>query len=728
MNNINALLTLISILIGLPASILAYIRLKKFFLKRKEETLLYLPNFSSDCIGRDNEKEVIKKHILSSKSIFVYGTAGIGKTTVIGHAILEAKDDIYRHRLYKKVLYHNFKGDSSYEYACDKLSHKIDKSGLKSFEDLLSENDYLIWLDECENTDCLNRLLGLSSRPVFIVASRNKDQERIVSASVGSDDLSLMINTLGYHDAEGLLSRRFGLKLFVGNKYHSINQEIVKLVNGHPLILYLIKNDSLYKRDPNAFYEKYKVDINQFKINYPGRYEEEVCKNLIKSSLGLVVDKQVEHLSSDAQKTLGFLGCLSDDEFPIIVGTFKGLPNKDVINELIKTKIVAVYDKSIKFKHSLVHEVLHENAGELLEGDYSSLFDFIQIVVAIDAKSKDEENGSGISKLIFPFKRHLFDAIKYVIQNHLVSNSDNELEICYGLYLLADLGYYEDVLSLIEQFTPVYDFDTCYNFISLAQITSYLCLGDFEKAIACAEEYEASIPEGAHESKLMAFNNSLFAYIKSEKFEDALKKSKMICEYLETNHLSNTNEYDNCLLDIIALVNEIRSHFCSQDGLKAFIPEQINLIKRMEEIPTFGQIEIIDAKLILAFSFAKVGKPDYAIELYVDIINSIRTRYSFMYPSAINTIIKIAQFYHQEGNYNQANAIFSEILPFSEQVFGNGHTITKKIRADYENNKEKLEKDGLDESKVLFSISISNRKRNKLIRRLFKKMHVYGFL
>lgn len=720
----NALLTIVSALVGLPTSILALIKLIKFVHKRKEKTPMYLPSFSSECVGRDNEKAIIKEHILSSRSVFVYGTRGIGKTTVIGHSILEAKDELNKRKLYKKVLYHNFSGDSSYEYAYGRLSHLIDKSGLKNLEELLSEDDYLIWLDECEKTDCLNRLLGLSSRPAFIVASRDKEQERIVSASVGGDDIALMINTLQYRDAEGLLSRRFGWKLFVGNKHHAVNHEIVKLVNGHPLLLYLIKNDSLFKKDPEAFYKKYKDDINQFKIRYPGRYEEEVCKDFVKSAFGLVLDKQVEVLSSESEKALGFLGCISEDELPIINELFDGLFSKKVINELLKTKLIEVYGDSIKFKHSLVHEVLRENAGRLLGNDYTPLFNFIQMLSVLDMTGRDEGD-SKISIAIFVFKHHLLDAMEYAAQNHLISNPDDELYFCYGLFILADYGYYEHVLSLMERFTPNYDFSGCYPFYSLAQIISYDGLGDYEKSINCAEEaeeyYVASAQEGKYEDVLTAFHNSLFIYLSFKKYGEALEKCKKISDYIVNQGIGDTNEYNNGLLAIISYIREVKWHYCSNEELKAFISEQIDLIRKMEDVPGFDQFDIIDAKLILAFSFAKLGNHNYAIQIYIDIINSLRRKYSFVYPLSIVTINKIAQFYYQEGDYNQANEIFRELLPFSEKVFGNGHSITEKLRFDYENNKEKMEKDGVDDSKVQFSISLNQHKKwHIVIRDLFR--------
>lgn len=80
---------IISTCLGLPTMILTIISIKKSI--RRKNLIKILPKFSSVCLGRTKEKKYIIKQILSGKSIFVCGSAGIGKTTVIGHSILEGE-------------------------------------------------------------------------------------------------------------------------------------------------------------------------------------------------------------------------------------------------------------------------------------------------------------------------------------------------------------------------------------------------------------------------------------------------------------------------------------------------------------------------------------------------------------------------------------------------------------------------------------------------------------
>lgn len=81
-------------------------------------------------------------------------------------------------KFYDKILYHRFSGNPSFEYACNNLAQQIDNSGSKGLSTLLSGSKYLIWLDDCEQTDCLEELLRISYNPVFIISSRKKEQEK----------------------------------------------------------------------------------------------------------------------------------------------------------------------------------------------------------------------------------------------------------------------------------------------------------------------------------------------------------------------------------------------------------------------------------------------------------------------------------------------------------------------------------------------------------------------
>ncbi len=55
--------------------------------------LMRILNFHLFVWDELKKKKYILEQILSSKSIFVCGSAGIGKTTVIGHSILEGEKD-----------------------------------------------------------------------------------------------------------------------------------------------------------------------------------------------------------------------------------------------------------------------------------------------------------------------------------------------------------------------------------------------------------------------------------------------------------------------------------------------------------------------------------------------------------------------------------------------------------------------------------------------------------
>lgn len=714
---IETFISLLSVLIGVPTCIYYLLKLMKYRHKKKDTFTMYLPTSESYCFGRNEEKKIIKEHILSSKTIFVFGTVGIGKTTVIRQSIDEIESKI--RKKYKKVLYHKFKanGDTSFEFACDKLSHQIDGSGLKSIETLLNEGDYLIWLDECENTDCLDKLFNISYRPVYIVTSRNKEQENVISSSIGGNNISLLINTLPIKDGERMLSHRYFFKYFY--KHHSTNRAIVKLFNGHPLILDLIKNNYLYKSNPEIFLKKYKDDINQFKIHNPVRYQEMVCKDLVISSLGLAIDMQVEVLSTEAKRALGFLGCISFDEFLIIDKVFDNVFCNGVIEELIQTKLVNVHKGFIRIKHSLIHEVLHENIGKLLGDNYEPLFNFIQTIDSVYATRKDGDKNLTVA--IYVYLRHLLDVIKYVIQNHLHTNSDEELYLCCGLNVLADFGFYEDVLSLTEQYAPIHNQNEGYPYYSLARTISFKGSGNYHEAIACAKEFYFSIPIENFGIKLNAIHNLIYLYTSSGNYDDAIKTGEKTFNYVRTQNIEKKEQYYPCFCEIESYLREAVWHNCSDENLKDYIPEQIELIKKMEGTNDCDKTDILDAKLILAFSYARLGYEIFAIKIYVEIINSIRQWFSFFDPYSINMLFRIAHFYHINDNYDQANALYCEILPLSEELFGNGHIITEKIRSEYDKNKKQQEKIGIDKSKIHFTIKRAH--QQNMFYTIIKNLH-----
>ena len=699
---LNFIMDRLDLILGLPAMIVSLIALKKYIFKKKNKMTMNLPRLSYECIGREEEKKEIKNRIINCKSIFIYGAGGIGKTTVIGYSIQEAQKDLSK--IYDGVLYHKFSKDDSFEYACDNLSHQIDDSGLNGFAKLLNKGKYLIWLDGCENTNCLHDLLCISNNPVFVFASREKEQGKSLFRYIGDDNM-IQITTLPLNDGEHLLYGKIRLRKHIDKKYRKINKQIAEQTNGHPYLILLTKENPLYKKNPEVYYQKLKTEgLNVIS-------EEHKCMDLLKSAIGLDVDAQSERLSLEAQKALGFLGCMSEDGFPDLDDFFVVL-NKKVKHELLKTHLIEIHDKKIEYKHPLVHTVILENANRLLDGNFAPLYDFIEKLVAVYNMGGSKYNTVSLSSELFLFKYHLRDAIKYLITNHLIFNSKEEHLLCWGLVLLADFGFFEDILLLEKEFTPIYNISECSTVYVFATVKAYIGLENYENCITCAAQYESTISVENHSGMLTAFNNSMYVHFHFKKYIEAINIFQEFTYYIETNNLKFDEKYQKQILTITELAFEVIYWSNRIDDMKDFIDNQIELINTMGAVFDKDDYEIIDAKLILAFSLEKLDYHGDALNLLADIFNSINNRYSFKDPHAIGIIQDIGRFFHSRANYNQANEFYKEILPYSERVFGNRHIITERIRADYEKNKAKMETGGIDESKVLIHISQRSSEKN----------------
>lgn len=709
---------IISTCLGLPTMILTIISIKKSI--RRKKLIKILPKFSSVCLGRAKEKKYIIKQILSGKSIFVCGSAGIGKTTVIGHSILGGEKDLKK--IYDKILYHRFSGNPSFEYACSDLAQQIDSSGSENLKRLLNEGKYLIWLDDCEQTDCLEELLNISYNPVFILSSRKKEQEKFLLSIDGSANTSLLIPKLSDYDAENLLFSNFDRMWFMTKKQRLINKEIIRLTNGIPLALSFIKNDKRYKKDPENFCKILKEKGYKEKIINPFLNERDELysiDSLIKMAIGLDVDYRIDNISLKSQKVLGFLGCISYDDFPCVY--IEGIFDKKVIQELKRANLIDVHDKTIKLRHPYIHQILRDKFDYLTNGDNNIIFNFLNLVHGLFQVGG--KNSFELSRSLFLFRNHLLCVIKHILKYNLIANSEEETSFLVGLVLLSKFGFYEEVIEIVQSYKLQYEEIGSRDILHYVYIRASEGLEKLDECIASITKYESSVPEGEHDGMLVAFHNSLYVYLKAHQFDKAKNKLENFAIYIEKYRIDvNDERYKKNLWSIIAMAAEFKWYYCDINDMEEFINEQVNIIKNMEKIFDHDDYDIIDAKLILAFSLAKIGYNRDVISIFKGIFSSLNNRYSFNDPSAIEVVRKIEQFYYNGKNYNQANEILQHILPYAVMIWGNEHIITRRLREDNEKNNEKLKECGFDESQVLFKISLCHHDKRWInnVKRLFK--------
>ncbi len=153
------------------------------------------------------------------------------------------------------------------------------------------------------------------------MSSRKKEQENFLLSIDGSANTSLLIPKLSDNDVENLLFSHLGGRWFMTQKQRLINKEIIRLTNGIPLAISFIRNDKRYKKDPENFCKILKEKEYKEKVINPFLNERDELysiDSLIKMAIGLDVNYQIDNISLKTQKALGFLGCISYDDFPCV--------------------------------------------------------------------------------------------------------------------------------------------------------------------------------------------------------------------------------------------------------------------------------------------------------------------------------------------------------------------------------------------------------------------------
>ncbi len=409
-------------------------------------------------------------------------------------------------KIYDKILYHRFSGNPSFEHTCSDWAQQIDYSGSENLKRLLSEGKYLIWLDDCEQTNCLEELLRISYNPIFILSSRKKEQENFLLSIDGSANTSLLIPKLSDNDAENLLFSHLGGRWFMTQKQRLINKEIIRLTNGIPLAISFIKNNKRYKKDLENFCKILKEKEYKEKVINPFLNERDELysiDSLIKMAIGLDVNYQIDNISIKTQKALGFLGCISYDDFPCVYieGIFD-IFDKKVIQELTKANLIDVH-------------------GVFQVGDKNSL----------------EPNRD-----LFSFRNHLLCVVKHILKYNLIANSENEKSFLVGLVLLAKFGFYEEAIEIVQSYKLQDEEIGMRSILHYVYIRASEGLEKLDECIASITKYKSSVPEGEHDEMLVAFHNSLYVYLKAHQFDKAKNKLENFTTYIEKYRIEVNDE------------------------------------------------------------------------------------------------------------------------------------------------------------------------------------------
>lgn len=690
---------LLTIIIGIPSAIVGIREIRSW--KNANHFVTNSPGGTpKHCIGRSSEIKKVRKKILKGEHLYIYGSAGVGKTTLVNAAIEGCRKKLC-HK-YDRVLYYEFPKNPDKGNAINELCKLIPDRGSNDFMTLINDKKYIIRLEGCENAtnELLEEIINVSRNPIFILCSRTKEQAHVLEKIDDSNDLVISLSTLKPQKALELLVGKFAYWNPFNRASKSINYNIVRFVGCHPFSVYNIRINRLYKKSPFDFYKilKEKGLDNTIDDKQPILFKQEHnMEMLLKMNFGLVITDQEDFISPKTKKALGFLGFLADDAFPY---DFEhDLFDENVIKEIsdiglfiIGTKeIIETKDKInlIQPQHSLVNKVLFENRHAFLEKDYSRIFHFLGNIAYYSFESIENYSNDMFNTAILAYywiKNHLFYCV-----NNLISFNDIQLDdgtehhiniviISRILYMLSTYGMYNEVLNLIEKLEgrkipisiPIL------KQLYAARYSCYDGLKDYEKCIELMTNILLIIKEPI--SVLMYSSNMVEAYIYSKRFMEASEKIQQVKEYrdkIKNKYCQEVSFLEQCLeirsLEQLILWNLDDCNFTT------FVENQSKLVKDLLEKYKY-QIDdfiVIKALLLLIFAYYKIN--DNRAKPLFDVLEQSLERWENS-PGYYFVFDKIGDFFSGEKQFDKAVTAYNHAFIRSVKIFGNEHIITNQLR------------------------------------------------
>lgn len=690
---LNNWIGLLTILIGIPSAIVGIKEIYSW--KNANNFVTNSPGGTpKHCIGRSSDIKKVRKKILKGEHLFIYGSAGIGKTTLVNSAI-EGNRKKLCHK-YDRVLFYDFSKNPDKEFAMNELCKLIPDRGTKDFMSLVNEKKYIIRLEGCENAtnECLEDIINVSDNPTFILCSRTREQVHVLEKIDDSDDLVISLSTLKPRKALELLIGKFAFWNPFNRASRSINESIVRFVGCHPFCVYNIKINRLYKKNPYDFYMllKDKGLDNTIDEKQPILFKQEHnMEVLLKMNFGLIITDQSEFFSSKTKTALGFLGFLADDAFPY---DFEHeLFDESVIKEISEIGLFTIGTKFninlIQPNHSLVNKALYDNRSAFLENDYSSIFHFLALIGYHSMEVTDNYSSDMFNSACLTFywiKNHLLCCV-----NNLISDNDIQLDdetkdhvnivaICRILYLLSTYGMYNEVLNLIGKL-EVRGIPITIPILKQLYAARYSCydgLKDYDKCIELMTNLLLIIKEPI--SVLSYSCNIVEAYIYSKRFMEAGEKIQQVKEYrdkIQNKYCQEVSFLEQCL-EIRSLEQLILWNL-DDCNLTTFVENQSKLVKDLLEKYNYQIDDFIVIKALLLLIFAYYKKNDNRAKPFFEVLEQSLERWENS-PGYYFVFDKIGDFFSGEKQFDKAVTAYNHAFIRSVNIFGNEHVITNQLR------------------------------------------------
>lgn len=635
------------------------------------------------CIGRKRELKELYKNILHKKSTFIYGGPGIGKTTIVIKVLTSMNRRLLK-RLYPGgTISYDFYADSSEESACKKIFTKTVSKDSKDidYDTIINQKRCLIYLEGCERTSNLKKVIETFSNSVFIITSRDYKQKYVFP-----EISEIKIESFNERNSLRLLMKT------TNNQWKKNKKaiEYLKLISaffGHlPLAIQLAGIDLDYSKiHPKAYYENlkiYGVDL-QLVYNDDERMKSEKTniKLLLDRATGLSQDSKSINLSSNAKRMLGLIGCLNNSYSHLIFFNSKegkDLEKSKALLELNNYGLIEYNETTeiINPKHALIYKYAKNNAKALMNDteNYSELHNIIDFLVSLFLGAY--QGAEFLSEELYEnFELHLYNAVKSLITLTDDYSESIQDDISQACFILTRAGLYNEFVEINEIIKNNSKFNTRdINYVSA--FSSYLHdMNDFDYLIKINLEsciyYKNRLGEKSYEY-IVACSNLGYHYIMCRDYQTALSVLKKC--YTESLVYKESDKKG-----LIPVINtNIAEAFM---GLKEYDKAEELLIKCFNEL-MFVEGEKNDITLDTQLSLVKAlicnNKIQDGIDLLSDCYQKRVKTFTLRDTKTLTILNEIGELLLDKELYQFAKQIYQFLVLKAISIHGQEHVITKR--------------------------------------------------
>ena len=629
------------------------------------------------CIGRRDKKKQLYKNILHKKSSFIHGGPGVGKTTVVIKTLTSINQRTLKTLYPDGTVSYDFYSDPSIETAYKTLYNKIIKNEIKdiNFDTVLNTKRCLIYLEGCERTTDLNKIIKACSKSTFIITSRALTQSYIIP-----EISDIEINQL---------DEKYSIKLLMKItkkrwKNDKLAIEYLKSISNYfgnlPLAITLVGNDLDFSGiHPKEYHENLEIYGTDYRYIKDESSEKRNIKLLMDRAFGLCSDNKNMHLSDNAKDLLGLIGCLNNSlslkVFFDIIWEDKQESLKAIL-ELYNYGIIE-FDKKLEFiypKHALIYNYARENVQKLLS-DINILYRILSGIEYYFLQVYEGKEVFAYNNDLYAFlELHLYKSLKKVIKLTDEFTENIQKIISVGCLILTRSGLFDEFIEINKMIKGINHFNS-YLFEYTNANSEYLIgIKDYANLISFNEEVCAYSKNkfGANSYDYLLHYISLGYYYQLNKnYEKALSIEKECYEILlSLNDIGNNDSSLIINTNIAEALIGLGKYNEAETILKSSVDNSIlnNMINDY----------ILDAELVLAKAFFKNNKLQEGLDILNDCYKKRVKMFTLRDTRTLETLNEIGELFIEKGEYELSQKIYPDLVNISIRIFGKEHIITKR--------------------------------------------------